>query len=164
MHINHITLNTGHLARTSRADVRDDVLAIMAPWLQSAVDSGAIVPLPVPALSHFSGRALVQDGGLVLTVYGPAGPHQVGRSHLGATMPLITLGVAKRSRHGAALWQMMVDAFDAHRATRMPAEPWIAVALHASIAAYPDSAEWLGDFERCVAWAWITRKPDLRQV
>lgn len=161
-YINHLTLSTGHLARTSRADVHDDGLATVAPWLQAALDSGDAVPLPMPALCHHSAKCLVQDGALVVTVYGPAGPHKPGQRHAGATMPLITLGVAQRSRQGAALWQMLVQAFGNPLGVTRPAEPWIAVTLHPTLSRYPNAAMWLGDFERCVAWAWITRNPMLQ--
>ena len=66
MYINHPALTTGHNARTSRADVADDVLATVAPWLQSIVNTGQKSPLPVPEISHFSAIAYVQDGGLIV--------------------------------------------------------------------------------------------------
>ena len=37
--------------------------------------------------------------------------------------------------------------------------PWLAVITHPTLAAHLGATEWLGDFERCVAWAWITRHP-----
>lgn len=90
MYINHLTLITGHNARTSRADVDDDVLALVAPWLLSIVNAGQKSPLPVPALSHFSAVAYVQDGGLVVTVYGSSGPHLPGQP-ANSDIPLVTL-------------------------------------------------------------------------
>ena len=36
-----------------------------------------------------------------------------------------------------------------------PEPPWCAVEIHPALALYPAAAEWLGDFERCVAWAWV---------
>lgn len=38
-----------------------------------------------------------------------------------------------------------------------PGEPWCAVRLEPGIALYPETAHWLGDFERCLAWAWLER-------
>lgn len=161
MYINHLTLTTGHNARTSRADVADDALAIVAPWLLSVVGSGQKSPLPVPALSHFSAVAYVHDGGLVVTVYGPSGPHQPGQP-ASADIPLVTFGVAQRSRHSEPLLAMLLANFEHIAGIKQPSTPWLAVAIHPSIMAHTDAIAWLADFERCVAWAWITRKPDLR--
>ena len=45
MYINHLTLNTGHLARTSRGDVPAEVTAVLAHWLHgllAQVNAGAV--------------------------------------------------------------------------------------------------------------------------
>lgn len=160
MYINHLTLTTGHKARTSRADVADDVLAVVAPWLQSIVNTGQKSPLPVPELSHFSAVAYVQDGGLIVTVYGPIGPHNRGQP-ASADIPLVTFGVAQRSRHSEPLWAMLLANFEHTEGIKQPATPWCAVAVHQSIMAHADAIGWLADFERCVAWAWITRNAQL---
>lgn len=164
MYINHITLTTGHNARTSRADVSDEVLAVVAPWLAGIINSGVLHPLPVPALSHLSARASVEAGSLVVTVFAPAGPFVPGSVSRGKDMPLVTFGVAQRSRQGAELWPQLVQAFGATDKIRRPAEPWIAVALHDGLVAHINVIGLLGDFERCCAWAWITRNPDLKSV
>lgn len=161
MYINHITLTTGHIARTSRGDVASEVTALLAPWLQDIINSGRAHPLPVPALSHYSAQALVQDGALVVTVYAPAGPHIQGRPHDGGGMPLVTFGVAQRSRHAAKLWGTLIQAFPMHPGVTMPDAPWLAVALHPSMAAYAGAVDWLADFERSIAWSWITRNPTI---
>ena len=160
--INHITLNTGHVARTKRADVAPDVTALLANWLPGTINSGRTHALPVPSLSHFGAQVLVHDGALVVTVVAPVGPHQQGQPFAGKTMPLVTFGVAQRSRQGALLWDMLTSAFGSVAGLQQPGTPWCAVAVHPSIAAYDGPVDWLGDFERCVAWAWLTRNPDLR--
>lgn len=162
MYINHITLSIGHNARTSRADMAPAVTQLLASWLPATINSGQQHPLPVPELSHFSAQVFVQDGALVVTVSAPVGPHRQGKTHAGQTMPLVTFGVAQRSRQGAPLWSMLVSAFGSVAGLQQPGTPYCAVAVHPSIAIYKGPVEWLGDFERCVAWAWITRNPDLR--
>lgn len=164
MYINHITLATGHIARTSRADVAPAVTEALAAWLPATLNSGQLHALPVPELCHFAAQVLVQDGALVVTVSAPIGPHQPGQPHAGQTMPLVTFGVAQRSRHGAVLWGMMIKAFGCKPGLQAPQTPFCAVAIHPGIAIYKGPVEWLGDFERCVAWAWITRNPDLRSA
>ena len=148
VYINHITMTTGHVARSYRADVTDATLAALAPWLQAAIGSGQQHPLP--GLPQYAAAAFVQDGGLVVTVYG-------SQPATGTRQPLATFGVAQRSRHGEALWALLVANFGAHAKARRPGEPWCAVALHPTLVLDPAATEWLGDFERCVAWAWLTR-------
>lgn len=160
-YINHVTLTTSHVLRSTRAGVADETLALLSPWLQRLVAVGTPLALPVPELSHYAADARIEGDGLIVTVYGPAGPFRSGRA-APADIPLITLAVAQRSRHGADLWGLMVSIFGAAPGLRRPTEPWCAVALHPSLAAHREATQWLGDFERCVAWAWITRQPDLR--
>lgn len=161
--VNHITLTTGHNIRTSRADVADDAMAIVAPLLQSIVGAGQKSPLPVPALSHFAAIAYVQDGGLVVTVYGPSDPHQPGQP-ASADIPLVTFAVTNRSRHSGPLWARLLTNFKHQEGIKQPSAPWCAVVLHPSIMAHPNAIGWLADFERCVAWAWITRNTQLESI
>lgn len=163
-YIRHITLTTGHCNRSSRAEVDDATLAVLAPWLVKAVASGAPQPLPVDDLSHYSAVAFTDGGGLVVTIYAPSGPHVPGQSSRPGGTPLVTIGVAQRSRHGGNLWAMMVASFGAAAGLAKPQEPWCAVALHPAVALHEDAARWLGDLERCIAWAWITRRPLLGVV
>ena len=164
MYIHHITLANGHLARTQRADVSAAATQLLTDWLPTVTNTGRTHPLPVPELAHYSAQVLVQEGALVVTVSAPAGPHQVGRPHAGDAMPLVTFGVAQRSRQGAGLWRSMVGAFGAKPGLQEPGAPWLAVAVHPTLAHYRGATDWLADFERCVAWAWITRRPGLEAV
>lgn len=159
MYINHITLSTGHCNRSRRADVDDATLAVLVPWLDAAVATGTAQPLPVAALSHYSAVALSEGGGLICTIYAPGGPHVPGQPAHGEGNPLVTLGVAQRSRQGGDLWAQLVASFGAKTGLQKPAEPWCAVALHPGLALQRDAAQFIGDLERCIAWAWITRRP-----
>ncbi len=158
-YLNHITLDTGNLRRSPRAEVGDETLRILTPWLHGALESGQHTPFPAEFdMSHFSVKATKENGSLLVTVFAPRGPHTPGKPHVGQTMPLVTLGVAQRSRQGAELWAKMVAQFGAAPGLQKPSEPWCAVALHPPVVGYPESLDWLGDFERCVAWAWLTRE------
>lgn len=163
MYINHITLSTGHNARIERADVADGVLSVVAPWLDKAVCSERFHPLPVPALSHYSAKAYTESGGLIVTLYGPAGPHVIGKPST-ADIPLVTFGVAQRSRHGEALWEKMLSGFEHRNGIQQPATPWLAVVVHPSIVAHFSVLDWVADFEKCCAWSWITRNPQLGKI
>ena len=119
-------------------------------------------PLPVASLSHYSLRASVEEKSLLATVYAPSGPHVPGQHALGGDgVPLVTFGVAQRPGYGSDLWAKLAGKFGALPGLEKPLEPWLAVAIHPGLALHSETAGWLGDFERCVAWAWVTRNPDL---
>lgn len=152
MYLNHITLTTDHLRRSPRAEVSGETIARMSPWLEALIASGESAPLPVSSLSDYSAHAAVQDGALIITI---SGPQALG------TPPLVSMGVAKRSRHGAAVWPLMTGPSMPPIAPGVarPAEPWAAVAIWPTAALCPDAGEWLGDLERCIAWSWLERNP-----
>lgn len=160
MYIHHLTLSTGHLSRIERGDVSGETLARVGPWLAAlAASPGDSLPLPVDALSDYTGLAAVLDGSLIVTISGPAmksGPMR------GKRPPLVTIAVAKRSRHGAELWPLLQAPHmpAVKRGLTRPAEPWAAVSIWPTVMLYRDSVHWLGDLERCIAWAWCTRPQD----
>ena len=160
MYINHITITSGHIARTSRSDVSDEVLAIVSPWLKKIINTEEKYPLPVAELSNYSAIAYVIEGGLLMTVYGSFSDG----SSTDGTVPLVTFGVAHKSRQSEPLWAMMLANFEHDQNIKQPSTPWCAVAIHSTIILHPDALSWIGDFERCVAWAWITRNPNLDLV
>lgn len=155
-YITHITLATGHTSSIQPGDVAGETLARVSPWLVALVHSGDHMPLPVSGLSEYTAHATVQDGALVLTVCGPtvtdAGPMQ------GVQPPLITIGVAKKSRH-AHLWTLLTGPVmpPAAHGIKPPQTPWCAVLIWPSSVLCADAFQWLGDFERCVAWAWCSK-------
>lgn len=148
-YIHHITLATGHVARTSRADVTDDTITALRPWLQAAIAHIDDYPLPGPlgTRDQFRAQVTIQAGALVCTVFGttPGAP----------LVPLVTFGVAARSRQSRDLWAMMLAQFGAQCGIRAPEPPWCAVAIHAGFALQHGASAWIGDFERCVAWTWL---------
>lgn len=165
-YLHHITITTGHSRRCLLSEVAPEVLAMMGEWLSQALlsDDGldqppVPVPLPVPALAEFSAHVHQSPGGLVVTVYGPdiltvppAMPEPV---------PLVTFAVARRERNAAKLWSALILAAQGPLAPpAMPSTPWCGVVLHQGVRFFPDATNWLGDFERCVAWAWILRVAD----
>ncbi len=141
MYIHHITLNTGHASRIRPGDVSGETLARVGPWLAALGKSGLSAPLPVSALADYTAHATAQDGALAVTISAPSG------------LPLVTLGVAARSRHAVELWDGLASLAKAD--VKRPTAPWCAVVLWPALAAHPDAAEWLGDLERCIALAWV---------
>ena len=66
-YINHLTLSTSNSRRSPRAEVGDDTLMWLAPWLRETVALGTPQPLPVAALARYSLLAQVEDGALLAT-------------------------------------------------------------------------------------------------
>lgn len=155
MYLDHITLTTGHRVRQDRARVSDAVTAVMAPWLQDASIRGA--PVLIPGLDGYKAKVLSHDGALIVTVYGP--DPDIGRAHA-----LCTFGVAVRSRHAQALWDMLMQQPGVRPDLQPPGAPWLASVPYAALITDLDAARWMGDFERTCAWAWVTRNPAIETV
>ncbi len=143
MYIHHITLTTGHSSRVGPGDITGETLARVRPWLAAMIESRQRLPLPVTALADYSAHASADAGALVVTVSGPSG------------LPIVTMGVAARSRHAVKLWDDLVALSKAPCGIGRPSTPWCAVMLWPAIAAHIDAADWLGDLERCIAWSWV---------
>ncbi len=142
-YIDHLTLNTGHQRRSLRSEVRDDVIDHTRELLADAIDAGGDVDMPVPGY-----RLYVEPFGsrraALCTVYRHA-------------EPIATIGIA--ARPARALWGQLIAL--RHRLEPdapplgEPQAPWCAVMLLPAIREAADALDWLGDFERCAAWAWI---------
>lgn len=147
MYLNHITLSTGHTARTSRADVTGNTIKTLRPWLEKAIAHDGAYPLPGPLGSRdgFSMVANVLHGGLIC--------HLNHADH----GPLASFGIAARSRQSGELWAWMCAQYGSLNALTAPSTPWCAVSLHEGLMALGPDAGWIGDFERCVAGTWLER-------
>jgi len=146
--LNHLTLTTGHLRRSLRTEVADEAIAACAALLDAALaDEDAWVPIPhaEPACSLSVMRV---RRCLLVSVRGPE------------ELLLATVGIAAESRCAPSLWRLLTEVGPAAATLPdldRPAQPWCAARLEAGLAIYPEAAHWLGDFERCLAWAWIER-------
>lgn len=154
-YITHITLASGHTSRIKQGDVSGEALARVGPWLAGLVESGKSMPLPVSGLANYTAHASVFDGALIVTISGPTvatGPMA------GKAPPLVSVGVAKKSRHNH-LWGLLTGPVmpPAKTGIARPQSPWCGVVIHPTIAMHLDALEWLGDFERCIAWAWCNK-------
>jgi hypothetical protein len=147
-YIHHITLSTGHTRRSPRAEVEDGAVNALKPWLTAALEYVDPYPLPGPlgARDGFVMSASIKDGALIC---------HVGHRDDG---PLVTFGVAARSRQSGELWAWLCAQFGSAKALTAPSAPWCAVALHPAYREQRGVSAWMGDFERCVAWTWLERK------
>lgn len=137
-YVEHITLPTGHVIRSPRSDVSDDVIRYAATTINQALaESSGPIPLVAPTPGcKIDARAI--GSALVVTLYGADGPWAV-------------IGVAPHSRIAPKLWSNLIGIYPSCTIDR-PSAPWVAAALLVK-----DTPEWIADFERCVAWAWIER-------
>lgn len=147
----HYTLNTGHARTSPRSEVRGDVLAKMRPLTGPGSHNLIVFG------KQFAGWVLVvpeMPAGLIATLYS-------GR------VPVLTLGVAGTAAEAAVAWPTLESLY--LRLTELPVVrsadfaapkrpetlPWLGVILDMPMLA----PEWAGDFERCLAWAWLTKGP-----
>lgn len=154
-YLHHVTLNTAHSRKSYRHEVADDVVRACAELIERAIASPrervAIPNTDCTMTATAEGRALV------ITVWGPLTEI---RNSAPMCLPLVTFGVAEHSRGGAKLWRMLHQAREPEVQTspdNCPPEPWVAARMEVGIALLPEHAEWIGDFERCVGWAWLER-------
>ena len=136
----HYTIQTSDLRMSPREEVGDDAIAALAPMLRSGVHV-------MPEMTGYRVRVTVDGGALLGTVL-------VDHESATSGVPLVTLAVAADAASLVAVRQLyagrdlLADA----------AVPACVVDVHPSIVVAPDAMGWLGDFERCLAWAWVERR------
>jgi len=147
-YIHHVTTTTGHTRRSYRSEVDADLMPRLRELLDAALMGEADLPVPDPdRRARYRLRATAQGRCMVATAYLVYGAQQ-SKSRM--RIPLVSFGVSGHSRCGAALWRSL------HQGP-CPPEPWCAVRIHDTIAIDPAAARWIGDLERCIAWAWLDR-------
>lgn len=130
----HYTVTTGHLRQSPRSEVSDDVIAALLPLLVPGEH-------PMPAPPGYRLRVTLAGTALAATVLTSGGA------------PLATVyACADQPALDAALHAVREQLTDREPALLPPAA---LVVLHPTIALDPGASDWLGDFERCLAWAWI---------
>jgi len=145
-YIHHTTLNTGHDRRSYRHEVAGEIMPIMQDLLMRML-AGGQAALPVMEGVTVSGAA--EGRCLTATVWS------------NRTVPLVTIGVAGEPECGAELWRGLHEYTDQRLTTdpaAQPPLPWCAARLEAPAILHPGALTWLGDFERCLAWAWLERQ------
>ena len=134
----HVTLTTGRVGRTHRGDVDRTTLATLRPLVEGLTGGDPAVPhtRAIPLVTGFLIQCVMlhgRDAPLFRVYAHPEGPIPIEG----------------------------VDAVLAPQtdASRPPAaRPWCGVILHRGVLGRPDAMGWLGDFERCIAWAvWAMR-------
>ena len=128
----HETIQSQHTRRSFLSEVAPDALAKVQDWLKADR-----FPLP---------------GGYECVVTYRATHCLQAEVYTSTGVRLVEIGIADHPRCGQPLWVRLGGADDAR-----PQEPWCVASLDpAGAIADPGAYKWLGDFERCLAWAWLT--------
>jgi hypothetical protein len=155
-HLHHITLDTGDVRRSPRAEVRDHIVADLRESMRDTLaDPGGRTP--IPAIAGYSYSASAGGGALLVTIWGT-----IDRS----PAPVATFGVARDQAAARALWPAMHHTRPGLESSpylttagEVPTAPWIAARMEigATLIAATDLL-WMADFERVMAWAWIEQE------
>lgn len=134
----HLTLNTGHVRESPRSEVGDDIIDKLRPLVQT---TGG--PLPHP-----------RGYSVQITRAGRDAMYTISRVMDDEAAPLVTCGLAVDDP--AAVWHALVQCTGgAIQAEMPPVTPWLGVVIHPVALLAPAALNWLGDAERCIAWALI---------
>ncbi|MFN0166897.1 MAG: hypothetical protein ACKV22_10745 [Bryobacteraceae bacterium] len=129
----HLTLNTGHVRTFPRSEADESTIERVSQWL--ADDAFDLPGGYRCVLTHRTSKSFEAE------VRTPAGAK------------LVSMGFAAEPSAGAAVWDWLVAADQPQPGV----VPWLAVRLHEGLARDPAAADWLGDFERCLAWGFLVR-------
>lgn len=129
----HHTVETKHTAFTPRSDVTDDVIELLIPWIKDGLESQE--PIPIPTMTEYF-VTLKQNclGALVANV------RQIKNNE---TLYLVGFMVYKNSNL-TPRYKELAKGCDACVVNILEGLTWNCEAIG-----------WLGDFERCVAWAYL---------
>jgi hypothetical protein len=142
MYIQQVMLNTGVITRIERSDVPDGVVAIMGSWVEDALarECNTSMPDALGVSDIYRADVTRTGGGLVCSILGAQ------------SVPLVTFGVATRSRH-AHLWPTMIEKFESAAGIKVPEVPWCAVVLHPAYQTHQGALLWLEKLVQSVAWS-----------
>lgn len=145
-YIHHVTLNTGEVRRSPRGEVDDETISALKPMVVKMLAGGKP---GIPNTDYFINGA--GDGNsLVVTIWADD------------ETPVVTIAVVLHSKRGAGLWRMMHDKHKGLALKTLPDDyppaPWLAARFDPGFYLYNDTWDWLGDFERCLAWTFYEIK------
>lgn len=143
----HITLTTGHNRECFSSEVSKDALGVCHDLIMKSSLYQSLVP--IPGFPQYSTRMQISATNLTAEVF---------KSVRGVQVRVLTMGVALAPESGEKLWKDLHNGASdflpmVTRAELPPSRPWIAARLREGQIVAFDSMCWLGDFERCLAWA-----------
>ena len=131
----HYTIGTGHARQSPRSEVGDEVLEELAPLLRPGEHQ-----LSAP-FDAYRVRVTVDGSTLAATVVTATG------APLATTIVCVDQVGLDAALHATGT----IHAVDLTL-------PCALVEIHPTLALDTEASSWLGDFERCLAWAWIERR------
>ena len=153
MRLGHWNANTGYYRESDCSGMADDVtraygrlIAVAGALATPAPLRGPDDPWRLEVVAHPHGPRVLQArivapdelsvAVLAVAEGGGAGPRRAWRE---------TAAAAPRS----------IDGCDPGDFLGPPDGPWVLMALLPALAVHPEAAEWLGDVEQCIAWAFL---------
>ncbi len=150
----HYTLNTNTIIESSRTEIAEGVIAVC----QTLLEPGQYA-MPVPQLSDYIINIRENgESGLLFSI-----------EREGYTIAICAVADSKTSAE--VMWIVMARAYVSLAEREHPAEddfkppikpnsiPWLAVMLLGTTDE-TGAANWLGDFARCMAWAWVESRSE----
>jgi hypothetical protein len=142
--IRHITLTTGHTRDSFAGEISPEAIEVCTALIDQMIVGKRP---PIPGFQSFRISGVSYGRCFVATVWS-------------GNEPIVTIGIANHSRCGAETWRALHKSAALPCATQSdeyPQAPWCAARLEPHCMFYPDAMNWLGDFERCLAWAFLEK-------
>lgn len=147
----HLTLNTNHSTRQRAEDISPEVLAVCRPLVDARGG-------PIPGVSPWHVRITIAPGGAVWSI------------HRGTQPDAVFCGLAWDSAAASEVWTALERAYHqtsdamaragvlaesvAHSPEMPEGLPWLGVVILPGLALSAQTdVSWMGDFERCLAFA-----------
>lgn len=152
--LNHVTINTGHTGQSPRAQVHGEIIDMLTPVITGKANRIPVVGWPIHIIRPFDGENFPIDGAAFFTLSGTVAGNRVAH--------LVHCAVCWDPALDEEAWKMAMQITKATHQEPSPslkrpdATPWLAVALDPGMyLADQEAIAMLGDFERCMAWAFI---------
>ena len=156
-----LMLNSGRQHHLFRSDVTPNVLALLREWCAAHLNSGKYHPLTVSSLSDYVCRLSSEGNGLLATLATARMPRREDPPGTSLLVSLSSLGVATDAAGDALIRPRLLEQHRSFGHAAMPPAPnliapWALVTDSQWLDELPATKDWIPDFQRCLAWAWIT--------
>lgn len=148
----HITLTTGDVRWSPRSEVDDGLMCLLVDHLAAGLRGRA----SIPRMDDYAMHAATERNVLIATIsrrLDDATRLRAGHDWMPVLSMIVVpadLGTEKVRRLLGRAWA------DAPTVAVLPPGPWCFVRLYQTAALVPpDDLAWTGDYERCLAWAWL---------
>lgn len=142
----HITLTSGDVRWSPREEVDDGLMRLLVDHLSAGLHATRTAPAPIPRMDGYAMHGTT-DGNVLMA--------SISQWHAEAWMPILTIAAVPADAPVQRIAGLLTHAGDAPRELPRPG-PWCLVRLYDTAALVPpEDLLWMGDYERCLAWAWL---------